>query len=92
MLYTLSFAVFLHFVALVSADSLKDIKHVVLFLQENRAFDHVMNHLSCNVSSALILCSTSGPWLAFAVSPIPMFKLTLTAKRPFNSSFLEFSS
>lgn len=25
----------------VSAASLKDIKHVVLFMQENRAFDHV---------------------------------------------------
>lgn len=25
----------------VSADSLEDIKHVVLFMQENRAFDHV---------------------------------------------------
>lgn len=24
-----------------SAGSLKDIKHVVLFMQENRAFDHV---------------------------------------------------
>jgi phospholipase C len=25
----------------VSASSLKDIKHIVLFMQENRAFDHV---------------------------------------------------
>ena len=25
----------------VSAGSIKDIKHVVLFMQENRAFDHV---------------------------------------------------
>lgn len=27
--------------AAASAGSLKDIKHVVLFMQENRAFDHV---------------------------------------------------
>jgi phospholipase C len=29
------------FAAVVAADSLKDIDHVVLFMQENRAFDHV---------------------------------------------------
>jgi phospholipase C len=27
--------------AAASAGSLKDIKHIVLFMQENRAFDHV---------------------------------------------------
>ena len=27
--------------ALAQAGSLKDIKHIVLFMQENRAFDHV---------------------------------------------------
>jgi hypothetical protein len=31
----------------VSAGSIKDIKHVVLFMQENRAFDHV-RHASSN--------------------------------------------
>jgi len=30
------------FAATVLAGSLKDIKHVVLFMQENRAFDHVI--------------------------------------------------
>lgn len=28
----------------VSASSLKDVKHIVLFMQENRAFDHVSFH------------------------------------------------
>jgi phospholipase C len=28
-------------VAAVQAGSLQDIKHIVLFMQENRAFDHV---------------------------------------------------
>lgn len=28
-------------VATASTGSLKDVKHVVLFMQENRAFDHV---------------------------------------------------
>lgn len=32
---------FLAIIATVSAGSLTDIKHVVLFMQENRAFDHV---------------------------------------------------
>jgi phospholipase C len=32
-------------VATVQAGSLKDVKHIVLFMQENRAFDHV----SCRV-------------------------------------------
>lgn len=30
------------YAAVVSAGSLKDVKHVVLFMQENRAFDHVI--------------------------------------------------
>ena len=36
----LSFVTLTLFVAAVSAGSLTDIKHVVLFMQENRAFDH----------------------------------------------------
>jgi phospholipase C len=32
--------------ATVQAGSLKDIKHIVLFMQENRSFDHVWYLLS----------------------------------------------
>ena len=42
MFVTKAFAALAAFVAVAVADeySLKDIKHIVLFMQENRAFDH----------------------------------------------------
>jgi len=56
----------------VSAGSIKDIKHVVLFMQENRAFDHVGLLFICVRFNNLITHSTSEQWLAFVDSPIPM--------------------
>jgi phospholipase C len=46
MSWTSYLAVTVLFAIAVSAGSLKDIKHVVLFMQENRAFDHVSVRLS----------------------------------------------
>lgn len=35
------------------ADSLKDVKHIVLFMQENRAFDHV----SCSTLHTMLVAN-----------------------------------
>ena len=85
MVYGFFFVVLLRLVALVSADSLKDVEHVVLFLQENRAFDHVTIRSPCCFGLPLRDSSISEPWLVFADSPILMSKLILMARQFSNS-------
>jgi hypothetical protein len=46
-----------------TAGSLADIDHVILFMQENRAFDHV-NHACQTLSKNLYMFSTLEPWPA----------------------------
>ena len=57
-----------------SAGSLKDIKHVVLFMQENRAFDHVNKPASLSIRNASNLKSILGLWLEFVDSQTLMYK------------------
>jgi phospholipase C len=66
------------------AGSLADIKHVVLFMQENRAFDHVGNTIVWG-NSPSDNSSILGPCLEFAVLQIQMFKSIQTAKLLFSS-------
>lgn len=49
------------------AGSITDIKHVVLFMQENRAFDHVCDPITVlrmEIMRVTYLSSISEPWLA----------------------------
>jgi hypothetical protein len=60
------------------AGDITDIKHLVLFMQENRAFDHVSwskGDRSRHIHLADSL-STMARWLAFVVSLIPTFSTT----------------
>jgi hypothetical protein len=60
--------------ATASAGSLKDIKHVVLFMQENRAFDHVTLALVLIPTVRSNLRSILGLWLEFVDFQTPMYK------------------
>jgi hypothetical protein len=59
----------------VSAGSLADIDHVVLFMQENRAFDHVSFPVFVDFKYILISDSILEPWLVSEDFKIRMFKL-----------------
>lgn len=66
----------------VQADSLKDIKHIILFMQENRSFDHVCPHhrsvtLKTRELAAETKPSISAPWPGFATLVTPMYKSTM---------------
>lgn len=64
----------------VYAGSLKDIEHVVIFMQENRAQDTVgLPSLECKSASGAdqMNKSTMVPWQVFVASPIPTFRSTL---------------
>lgn len=65
----------------VSGGSLRDIEHVVIFMQENRSWDSVCSHLPENNQRNLTFDSTSELWLVLAASMIPMFRSTLMASR-----------
>lgn len=53
---------------------LEEIDHVVLFMQENRAFNHVGSPYFLREFNSL--CSISEPWLAYEGSMILMSKST----------------
>jgi predicted permease len=55
----------LSLISLSLAGSLTDIKHVVLFMQENRAFDHVIYLPLCLSCTDLLVLWHHGrrPWL-----------------------------
>lgn len=60
--------------ASVLGGSLKDIKHIILFMQENRSFDHVGSFPSPEGSQTSALTdgrSILARWLVFATLAIP---------------------
>ena len=67
----------------VNGVSLKDVKHVIMLMQENRSFQHV----SCEAHRYILFCkdlpsnycSISGLWQAFAALPIPTCRSIPTA-------------
>lgn len=73
------------FTAAASAGSLTDIKHVVLFMQENRAFDHYFGTMP-GKSSLLKAIQNGGTetYQVFADSRIQMCKSIQMANRPSN--------
>ena len=64
------------FAVVALAGSIKDIKHVVLFMQENRAFDHVRCTIALDSVLSLTISSTLVQWLAFVDSLILMYNST----------------
>lgn len=81
--------------AAVHAGSLKDIKHIVLFMQENRAFDHVgylqLIHVLLGIArsdqSDGSPCSTLAPWLVCEGLVTPMSRSTPTESRFLSSNY-----
>lgn len=69
-LFSVAVAVLLG-IAPVTADTLKDIEHVVIFMQENRSWDSVSTYCKRHDRLAADRPSTSGLWLVFAGSTIP---------------------
>lgn len=67
------------------AGSLKDIKHVVLFMQENRAFDHVSIGTELISETYSDAYSILEPCQEFEVSLIRMCKSTQMAGQHSNS-------
>jgi hypothetical protein len=49
----------------ITAGSLADIDHVVLFMQENRAFDHVILPFHMDYQTLIHIFSTLERWQAF---------------------------
>jgi phospholipase C len=74
MLTAVSFTLGLSFGGFASAGSLKDVKHVVLFMQENRAFDHVGPSEFRSPEEILTSGSTLEQCLVSEALPIPTFK------------------
>ena len=89
-------AILVAFAAKCLAVDLTDIKHVVLFMQENRAFDHV-SPVSEICGTSLTSTSTMEPWLVSVVSLLPMSSSTLQrislpfSSRHFVSNFVVYS-
>jgi hypothetical protein len=57
-----------------AAGSLADIEHVVLFMQENRAFNHVSHTFQIVFNQKLKFCSILGRWPESVDSKIRMFR------------------
>lgn len=60
----------------VSGGSLKDIEHVIIFMQENRSWNSVGAPIDLPGPGLTQWCSTLEPWLAFVASMIQMSKST----------------
>jgi len=69
-------AALLAFAILASAGSITDIKHVVLFMQENRAFDHVSD--------------TPNSWSTFKIK-ISKYYGTMAGVRGFSDPNVQFN-
>jgi len=74
------------FLSTVLAGSLKDIKHVVLFMQENRAFDHVSPRIEFIMEAYSNACSILEPCQESEVSLIQMCKSIQMAEQHSNST------